>query len=917
MRLFYFSIPPHLRTTIEKDEIRLVVFNEQDTRPVYDTQTIIHVADGERAGAKKSPCGQFQLLRHSKDVQDLRRLVFGTLSTSIKKGSLKIHTVDKTLLLSRIFSVPKDSSKFGSAIDFNLLVGSYNSDFDSNPQYQATIRSLDALYRDDQSIKGSINGRLKNSVNPPAKFTRVRNCSLQLDGLEYDELRPFSPHQLSKVKRKQLSQRALNVNGSPCYNSGRSRLSSCSSTNENEDIRQIGFALLFNLEQKDFMFQHIFQIEEEIVNLEMGIHAATLTRPHFFQTIYNAYKRFCSSICLLHNAQRLKTPAWLSLMDSKIQTETAFNFCNQLAELINRFEHKETNFFISTLLSAVLMNHLAWVASVAPPENLEESKDRSMLIGTNEMDCTKQSYNANLAQFLELCGSVGLNCRLAKTVVIGENAELINQILFILSYFIRCSNVESRSPTAEPPPESITSTITDTCQSPPMFMGEMDDDELFKSLDSPTKAMSPPEIKPTNLKRRSSSMSACSPPYSNYCTYSDSFEPPQKTRILCKCTTYENTTMCAHEFKTLPPNSLHAMKLLMDLKDVRSTTSELFASTFAGSFSSVQDSQDSDMNSECSVESSPIGYADSLSHSLLAGVCDSYSPHFILSGVQSDSRRLEEINAEIYNDVRRHSCSRQSWCPHLKSCSSQHHSPCSDPKNISPSEISNSSSRSRLPGSANSQRSSGSDECQASVIVVVGDLHSNTIRAVSFDDQQIDEQVLVSPSETVIAMLEQFMELYHVGSDPNFLISFLEDQLGNILAKSQTLAELVVEDDTSKFITEQLRRMKAFSKSPTEHQQILQIDSDPQIPANSREEHSPDLQGVNLDNLLCEDDYEEDLQMDSMDGIENEEEKESPADLCMQTVSALLGCDCSDLRLILNVAAVYNPPVINSVLQDD
>lgn len=34
----------------------------------------------------------FQFLRHRKDVTELARLVFGTLSTSVKKGSLKIHT---------------------------------------------------------------------------------------------------------------------------------------------------------------------------------------------------------------------------------------------------------------------------------------------------------------------------------------------------------------------------------------------------------------------------------------------------------------------------------------------------------------------------------------------------------------------------------------------------------------------------------------------------------------------------------------------------------------------------------------------------------------------------------------------------------------------------------------------------------
>jgi hypothetical protein len=62
----------------------------------------------------------------------------------------------------------------------------------------------------------------------------------------------------------------------------------------------------------------------------------------------------------------------------------------------------------------------------------------------NVLESKQQQYNAAMAQFLELCGSVGLGCRLAKTVVVGADSELINQVLFILSYFIRCSNVETR-----------------------------------------------------------------------------------------------------------------------------------------------------------------------------------------------------------------------------------------------------------------------------------------------------------------------------------------------------------------------------------------------------------------------------------------------------------------------------------------
>jgi hypothetical protein len=139
------------------------------------------------------------------------------------------------------------------------------------------------------------------------------------------------------------------------------------------------------MSEKNFLTHNtLYAIKEiHLINtLNFRVHVAILTKRLFLQSIYSAYVKFCDSICLLHNAKRLKTPVWLSLMDPNIQTETAQQFCNKLADLIERLDHRETNFFMSTLLSAVLTNHLAWVASVAPPDNVSETNNRSLLIGT-------------------------------------------------------------------------------------------------------------------------------------------------------------------------------------------------------------------------------------------------------------------------------------------------------------------------------------------------------------------------------------------------------------------------------------------------------------------------------------------------------------------------------------------------------
>lgn len=98
--------------------------------------------------------------------------------------------------------------------------------------------------------------------------------------------------------------------------------------------------------------------------------------------------------------------------------------------------------------------------------------------------------------------------------------------------------------------------------------------------------------------------------------------------------------------------------------------------------------------------------------------------------------------------------------------------------------------------------------------------------------------------------------------------------------------------------------MQTFSKS---HQQLLQVNSNPlntdnQVDSGLDSQHHMD----NYTNGV--DDEEIDLGMMDED---NEEEKE---EIGMQYVAKLLGCDCSDLRLIVNVASVYSPPVLHSVL---
>jgi hypothetical protein len=49
-------------------------------------------------------------------------------------------------------------------------------------------------------------------------------------------------------------------------------------------------------------------------------------------------------------------------------------------------------------------------------------------------------YNPLWAQLGDLHGAVNQPLRLVRTVIVGQNRDLVERILFLLSYFIRCGN---------------------------------------------------------------------------------------------------------------------------------------------------------------------------------------------------------------------------------------------------------------------------------------------------------------------------------------------------------------------------------------------------------------------------------------------------------------------------------------------
>lgn len=102
--------------------------------------------------------------------------------------------------------------------------------------------------------------------------------------------------------------------------------------------------------------------------------------------------------------------------------------------------------FVSTLLTAILTNHLGWVATVAPIINSTACNDQMVTINQNQAKMSEISkfhpYNVLWAQLGDLYGSIGSPTRLAKTVVCGAHTVTINKVLSILTYFVRCGEIQ-------------------------------------------------------------------------------------------------------------------------------------------------------------------------------------------------------------------------------------------------------------------------------------------------------------------------------------------------------------------------------------------------------------------------------------------------------------------------------------------
>ncbi|XP_068816109.1 folliculin-interacting protein 1 isoform X3 [Struthio camelus] len=247
--------------------------------------------------------------------------------------------------------------------------------------------------------------------------------------------------------------------------------------------KKIAIGVIFSLSRdedennkfNEFFFSHFPLFESHMNKLKSAIEQAmkmsrrsadASQRSLAYNRIVDALNEFRTTICNLYTMPRIGEPVWLTMMSG---TPEKNQLCHRfMKEFTFLMENAAKNQFLPALLTAVLTNHLAWVPTVMPNGQppirifLEKHSSQSvdMLAKTHPYNPLWAQLEAAMASDLErrhfsnswdardplfpgdLYGAIGSPVRLAKTVVVGKRHDLVQRLLYFLTYFIRCSELQ-------------------------------------------------------------------------------------------------------------------------------------------------------------------------------------------------------------------------------------------------------------------------------------------------------------------------------------------------------------------------------------------------------------------------------------------------------------------------------------------
>ncbi|XP_075065938.1 folliculin-interacting protein 1 isoform X2 [Mixophyes fleayi] len=460
-------------------------------RPGGDSSTSLDSSANSLASDTKEPCPKYQSSRCSSDANMLGEMMFGSVAMSYKGSTLKIHQirVPPQLMLSKVFTARTGSSIYGS---LNTLQDSLEYISHDNNTLKVESSSIMNGLLGNIGLSQLCSPRRAFSEQGPlrlirsASFFAVHSNPMDMPGRGFNDDRdsgiarsaslssllitPFpSPSSSlnsscasSYQRRWRRSQTTSLENGVfPRWSIEESFNMSDEGCGPNLGVarkKKIAIGVIFSLSKDEeatnkfheFFFSHFPLFESHMNKLKSAIEQAmkmsrrsadTNQRSLAYSKIVEALNEFRTTICNLYTMPRISEPVWLTMMSgSPEKNHLCQRFMKEFAFLM---EYTSKNQFLPALLTAVLTNHLAWVPTVMPngqpPIKIFLEKHSSQSV---DMLAKTHPYNPLWAQLGDLYGAIGSPVRSSRTVVIGKRQDLVHRLLYFLTYFIRCSELQ-------------------------------------------------------------------------------------------------------------------------------------------------------------------------------------------------------------------------------------------------------------------------------------------------------------------------------------------------------------------------------------------------------------------------------------------------------------------------------------------
>ncbi|KAF8763826.1 folliculin-interacting protein 1-like isoform X1 [Argiope bruennichi] len=396
------------------------------------------------------------------DQSLLREMIFGAVSISYHGTTMKIHTIrsPSQIMLSVVFPAPllppssrngenetEESGTWNSSVEVNIDKSAEKNDHLAHSVPVNVPSRLSGHYIESRdSDSDSLQSHDGHSSLPTTHLSPERPTAGLPRSSSYNSLQRRILRNKATSIEMGLSKSHEMTPNEPVYGtSGNQR--------QKQERIKLGLSIVINLKEDenspenkhftDFFFTHISLIEGHLMELKDTVIRGYINRRIFVHLMFEGSKLFQRCLHDLFTAPRLQNPEWLTIISSPNHRHLSYAFLERFSKLLRQFDKKETNFFVSTLLTAVLTHHLSWVPSVIPTDSKIQSTQSSHKHVPYWVDLLAKSrpYNPLWVQLSDLYGALGVPLRLTKTVIRGQKREVIQNFLRVLSYFIRCSDI--------------------------------------------------------------------------------------------------------------------------------------------------------------------------------------------------------------------------------------------------------------------------------------------------------------------------------------------------------------------------------------------------------------------------------------------------------------------------------------------